>query len=292
VRDDFVVFILTHGRADNQITVRSLEASGYTGRWYIVIDDDDEDGGRYRELYGDRVLTFSKDAVAAEFDQGDNFTDRRSIFYARNACWALAEQVGARYFIELDDDYRIFLYRMLGKREPDASAPTYHGWKILSLDQVFEAMVRFVSATPAVTLAMSQGGDHIGGEYLGTRLSRKAMNSFVCDVERPFPFLGRINEDVSSYVSLGNVGRLFFTFFGFQLNQTETQKAAGGLTDIYLDVGTYVKSFYSVMYAPSCVRVEHFSSMRRLHHRVNWDAAVPKIIAESWRAPLQPSASD
>ena len=46
------------------------------------------------------------------------------------------------------------------------------------------------------------------------------------------------------------------------------------MTELYLDAGTYVKSFYTVMYCPSCVVV---SAMGTAH----WRYAVPKILRES-----------
>ncbi len=36
------VLILTHGRADNVVTVKTLRQSGYSGEIYIVIDNTDE----------------------------------------------------------------------------------------------------------------------------------------------------------------------------------------------------------------------------------------------------------
>ena len=63
------------------------------------------------------------------------------------------------------------------------------------------------------------------------------------------------------------------------IDQKDTQSNAGGLTDIYLEVGTYVKSFYSVMAAPSCVKVSVMGdTSSRIHHAVTWKNAVPKII--------------
>ncbi len=279
MRSDFAVFILTYNRPDNLLTYETLMRSGYTGKVYIVCDDSDPSLNEYRKKFGDALLVFSKDEIAREFDQGDNFTDRRTIFFARNASWKLAEDVGVRYFIELDDDYTSFLYR-----SPDKFG-VLRGWNIRKIDKVFGLMVDFVESTGASTLAMSQGGDHISGDRdLVARVTRKAMNSFVCDVQRPFPFMGRINEDVNAYVSLGNRGKLFFTYWTLQLNQKQTQQTTGGMTDVYLDSGTYLKSFYSVMYAPSCVKVKWLASMRRFHHSINWNNAVPKIISERYRA--------
>lgn len=40
LKKDFVVFILTHGRVDNQYTYCSLCKQGYTGRCVFVLDND------------------------------------------------------------------------------------------------------------------------------------------------------------------------------------------------------------------------------------------------------------
>lgn len=284
MRDDFVAFILTHGRPDNVITWRFLESSGYTGRRFIVIDDEDPTGPEYVERFGEeRVLVFSKDEVGRTFDQYDNSPDRRSVVWARNACWQLAGQVGARYFIQLDDDYFNFSYRRFGRKHEGRMG--YHGWTIRSLDDVLSAMVRFVETTGAATLCFSQGGDHFGGvesANAATRLLRKAMNTFVCDAERPFPFPGRINEDVNAYVTHGALGLLFLTHTNLQFDQTLSQVGAGGMTDLYLEAGTYIKSMFTVLAAPSCVSIRSMGrTSRRLHHHVSWRHAVPKILHES-----------
>lgn len=64
--------------------------------------------------------------------------------------------------------------------------------------------------------------------------------------------------------------------------QGVTQQNKGGLTDIYLTLGTYVKSFYSVMVEPSCVKVALMGVRnKRLHHQIKWNACTPKIMRES-----------
>lgn len=284
---DFCAFILTHGRADRVQTFTTLKRAGYTGKLFLVVDDEDKALEEYRSRYGKAVLTFSKPAIAATFDEGDNFGDRRTIVYARNACFDLAKSVGCTYFIELDDDYTSFYLRFNSRLE-------YGNTEIIrrSIDEIFEALLDYYKATPALSIAMSQGGDHIGGDPDGDRsprLLRKAMNSFICSTERRFDFVGRINEDVSTYVSRGRRGGLFLTVVQAQLNQLATQSNEGGMTELYLDSGTYVKTFYSVMYAPSCVRVGELGDPRnphyRIHHEINWRAAVPVILRESVRKP-------
>ena len=148
-----------------------------------------------------------------------------------------------------------------------------------------KTILNYYKSIPAKSIAISQNGDWIGGENSSwakeLSLKRKCMNSFFCSTERPFKFIGRINEDVNVYTKLGSVGDLFLTIPNISLKQTDTQSNDGGLTDIYLSQGTYVKSFYSVMFSPSSVKFAMLNTERaRIHHRVKWNNTVPVILNE------------
>lgn len=284
MRDDFCALILTHGRPDRVHTLDALRKCGYTGPVFLVIDNEDKTADEYRRRYGnDAVFMFDKAAEAKKFDEGDNFEDRRAIIYARNASFWIAKTLGFRYFIQLDDDYTGFYYRF----DEDAK---YGNGLVSSLDWMFSAMCDYLAVTPFASVAVSQGGDHLGGgggSYAKEiRSLRKAMNSFVCDVERPFQFVGRINEDVNTYTGEQRRGLPFLSLMACKLTQKVTQSNSGGMTDLYLDSGTYVKTFYSIMYAPSCVKVSMMSSPQngsaghaRIHHKINWNATAPLILA-------------
>ena len=60
MRDDFAVFILTHGRADNVVTVKALEKGGYTGKTYFIIDDEDDDN---EEIGEDDFIDIAKMSI-------------------------------------------------------------------------------------------------------------------------------------------------------------------------------------------------------------------------------------
>ena len=282
MRDDFCAFILTHGRPDRVHTFKTLQKAGYTGNVYIVIDDEDETEGEYRKRYGDKVLQFSKEAIAKTFDEGDNFEDRRTITYARNACWDLARQVGVQYFIQLDDDYTKFELRY------QSDLTGYSKVIRSTLDDILLALIDFRETTGALTVAMGQGGDLIGGT--GKRdlsLLRKAMNSFICSTDRPFQFRGRFNEDVNTYTVLGRQGKLLFTAIQVTCTQGTTQSSEGGITELYQKFGTYVKAMTTVCHAPSCVKVGTLGDPRsphyRIHHKINWHHTAPKILREYWK---------
>jgi hypothetical protein len=280
--DDFCVFILTHGRPDRVHTYDTLMKAGYTGKVFIVIDDEDKTEAEYRKRFGDKVLQFNKTEWAAKTDEGDNFQHRKAIVYARNACWDLAKQVGCRWFVQFDDDYTEFWIRFDSRRR-------YVSGRVgKRIDTIFAELLEFAIKTNAAAIAMSQGGDHIGKNdgLKSPSLRRKCMNSWFCDVQKPITFFGHMNEDVSAYVTHGHRGQLFLTVLQAQLNQKPTQVTAGGMSDLYLAAGTYVKSFYTVMAAPSCVQIGVLGDPRspegrRIHHKINWHRAVPKILSET-----------
>ena len=272
---NFCILILTHARPEKVYTVETLRRQGYTGPIFLVLDDEDITQDRYRELHGDRVVVFSKSRWAAITDAGDNFAPR-GVVYARNASFEVAEKLGFRYFMQLDDDYTSFDFRF-------DSGLKYNEHKIKNIDSIIPHLINFFEESKCLTIALAQNGDFIGGQngrYAEKiTLFRKAMNSFLCSTERPFLFTGRINEDVNAYAGLGRRGSLFFTLNMLSLAQKATQQNSGGLTELYLDLGTYVKSFYTVMYQPSCCVVSDFGvTDKRLHHRLDWDRITPKIL--------------
>jgi hypothetical protein len=286
MRDDFSVFILTHGRADNVITYDTLRKYGYKGKIMLLVDDEDDQIDQYQSRYGDQVVVFNKQAAIDMTDSGDNFGKRNSVVYARNYNFIVAKQLGIKYFLQLDDDYSAFRYTFDNNRKYITQ-----NINIKNLGDVIDSILEFYIESGAKTVAMSQGGDFIGGEgskvsalHREGTFSRKVMNSFFCSTDRPFKFMGRINEDVNLYTENGIRGKLFITVPRIRLEQKQTQANSGGLTDIYLDLGTYVKSFYSVMYAPACVKITEMGvTNRRLHHRVSWKNTCPMIVSEKYK---------
>jgi hypothetical protein len=279
--DNFAAFILTHGRPNDIYTYRSLQEAGYTGKIYFVIDNEDKTEDEYRRLFGsENVIQFDKAAIGETFDIADTRTDRRAIVYARNASFEIAKQLGLEYFIQLDDDYTSFMFRW-------ADGDVLKHSMIKNMDEVLEAMIQFIDDTGTDTFAMAQGGDFIGGvegSAVHRPLMRKAMNSFIFRTDNDLRFKGRMNEDVNIYVGEGMRGRLIFTTTAVMLTQRPTQGTAGGMTEMYLETGTYMKSMYTVMMCPSCVTVRQMGpSNPRLHHSVRWDNAVPKIISDRYR---------
>lgn len=280
MRNDFAVIIPTHGRHDRVFTIDSLRKSGYTGNFYLLCDDEDKQLDKYKTKYGDKVMVFSKDDYKGKFDKMDNFGNKACVVYARNAMWDIAKKIGLKYFAVADDDYVAFQKRI-------TKDGGYYGKMIKNnLDDVFNSYIDFLITSKVDTVCFAQGGDYIGGKECtnivnGFKVFRKMMNLYFFDINKPIEFKGTINEDLTSSVTEGRTGRVILTSLMNSIVQRETQAQAGGLTEIYLELGTYVKSFYSVIAAPSCVKVALMgNNQARIHHQVTWKNAVPKIIRE------------
>jgi hypothetical protein len=280
--NNFAIFILSHGRPNNVITYDTLIKCGYTGKVYIIIDNEDIMVNGYKKNFKDKVIIFDKLKVSKKFDEADNFNDRRCVVYARNACFDIAKKLGIKYFMQLDDDYNDFRFKTNSKFNK------IHRKQIKNLDIIIGFLLKYYKSIPAKSIAIAQGGDFIGGHGSDIDSSinrrRKCMNTFICSTDRPFKFYGRINEDVNTYTWFQSLGNLFLTFPLVAIQQLQTQDNTGGMTDIYMKSGTYIKSFYTIIFQPSSVIIEKMHTFYpRLHHRVNWDRTVPKIISEKYK---------
>lgn len=282
--NNYAVFILTHGRPNNVVTYNTLRKQGYSGKIYLIVDDKDNTRHDYIEKYKSEVILFSKEEIGKTFDLMDSFDNNKVIVYARNACWEIARKLKLDFFLQFDDDYTEF-WILDNKRKKQV--------KTMQLDWLFNSFLRCLESTKVRTLAFVQGGDLIGGfgsQSVRAKYKRKAMNTFFFKVgteREDMKFVGRMNEDVNAYLLGGMRGDIFIQTAEVKINQKATQQNAGGMTEAYKSNGTYVKSFYSVINAPSCCKIARMLSHvnERIHHKIKWDNAASKILRESCRKP-------
>lgn len=277
----YAVFILTHGRPDRQYTYELLKKTNYKGPVYFLIDNTDATAAEYISRFGEKVVIFDKSEWAEKTDTMDNWHRMDVVVYARNAVFEVAKKLGYRYIVVLDDDYKNFEHRYVEDGKLKTVTPKEIG-------PIFEASFRFLIDSGILCYGWEQGGDFIGGanKRFDNRCVRKVMNTYFFDVERPVSFKGTLDEDMVASLFHGLVGDVVLSSCDMSIQQVQTQKQAGGLTDAYLDFGTYVKSFYAVMMNPSCVKVAEMGDPKsghyRIHHRVRYDMTAPVIISDRW----------
>ena len=279
----FAVIVLCHCRPDNTTTVATLRKRGYTGKIYLVLDDEDPTIEQYRQNFKDETIyVFSKDEMLNRIDIMNNNKDKRCAVYARNACFDLAEQYGLKYFCQVDDDYTSFAYR---RAEDDNKLYRYD---TVNLDEVFQIYLEFMATSENIgAVAFAEPGDFVCGSssnLASHRFLQKCMGSWICFTDRRLHFLGVMNDDVNTYALNGSRGQLFYTFDYIMIDTPETQATDGGMTDLYLGNGTYAKTFYTVLCCPSFVRVSMFGDKHfRIHHKFSWGNAMPKLISDKYK---------
>ena len=280
------VFIMSHGRPDKQFTYTTLRREGYTGPIRIVCDDEDSTVDQYKANFPGEVLVFNKVETIKKTETFYNQPYHKTVMYARHTLYDFSRQLGWTHFIMMDDDY-YHIYFKWNHYYKEVGLTRFKGMEAQRLDELFDATFDFLAVSKANTISFAQGGDTLGGSSgkAGTHyLSRKAMNSHFVDVSRPLDFRGFVNEDVNLYAEFpGN--RFIFQTNRVSVDPAHTQQSAGGATDLYLAFGTYVKSFMTVMCAPSCTKVKWMQNGKqqgRLHHMVKVKNACPAIVSGRW----------
>lgn len=281
MENNFCLFIISNGRPNDIITLKTLKKAGSKLPYFIIIDNEDKTELEYYKNFGDKVLKFNKKEYSLKVDNFDNTGSLRTTTHARNACFDFAKELGFKYFLVLDDDYTEFKMRINHKLQH----PTGRFLIIKNIDEVFYATLEYFKKSNFSSICYSQGGDWFGGETnFNKKPKRKAMNSFFCSIDRRFWFVSRLNEDVNTYMFLGHQGKIFMTIPFIQLDQMQTQTNKGGMSEAYLNSGTYTKSFYTVICRPDCTKVNKMGrTNKRFHHLIDWNKAVPVIIDEKYK---------
>ena len=278
-KDEFAVFILTHGRAKIISTERCLRSHGYTGDIWIVIDNEDDQEDLYREKFGDKVIQFDKRDYVPLTDMGDLDEGRKVGVFARNFIQDKAKEMGYGFHLQLDDDINDFSYRF----EKDEKLKTK---SCKELDEIFEGFVELMKNTKITALSFGHPAYYPGGSlklfYRG--MIPKTMTTFMMRADDVRYFHMRMNDDITTSALNGMRGKMYFTYLPVMISTQLTQKAAGGMTEAYKESGTYRKSFYTVMNLPSCTKIYSIGIVEdRIHHEIKWNNCIPKLLSEKWR---------
>lgn len=276
------VFILSHGRPDKQLTYTTLRREGYTGPIRIVCDDEDSTVEKYKKNFPGEVLVFNKLDAIAKTETFYNQPYHKAVIYARGTLYDYSKELGWTHFIMMDDDY-YHIYFKWNHYYKEVGLTRFKGMEAQRLDELFDATFDLLACSPASTISYAQGGDTMGGSSgkAGTHFySRKAMNSHFVDVSKPLQFRGFVNEDVNLYAE-APMNRFIFQSNRVSVDPAHTQQYGGGATDMYLAFGTYVKSFMSVICAPSAVKVKMLGP--RIHHLVKTKNVAPVLISGRWK---------
>lgn len=203
MRKDFACIVISHGRPECS-TVKVLRECGYTGKIYIVVDDEDKTLPDYIERYGADVHVFHKEE---NFDTGDLGGSMACGVFARNQCLKVAEKNNLTYYLELDDDLESLTYRY----NDDGHL---RGIKAKGIDRLFEGMCIYFDEAPVQCLGFGNAVDYIGGvpTFESGKANRTVMNSFFLRTSNKIYWRSRNSDDIITVVDEGQKGHAGFRF--------------------------------------------------------------------------------
>ena len=276
----FAVFILTHGRPHNQLTVKSLQDVGYTGEWYLVVDDQDDTFNEYVKVWGvDRVIVFHKDHFIRHTDVGLQVPVPKFAVFARNAIEHIAKYMGYQTFMMLDDDITKIRIRL-----PEGNS--LKSYKINGqFDAIIENSVNYVLDCDIACMGLGFCNLYIGGvENFNKENPRQRLcaEAFIRNTSHPISWRLNMVEDLITSIDAAMSGDVWFQFLPIQCEIKMSEGAVdGGNSDVYRQLGMYRISFMPVIAYPSSNAVR--CSKKSWASTTSPDKCIPKILSSRYR---------
>ena len=276
----FAVFILTHGRPHNQLTVKSLQDVGYTGEWYLVVDDQDDTFDEYVTEWGaDRVIVFHKDHFIKHTDTGLSVPVPKFAVFARNAIEFIAHSMGYKTFMMLDDDITKLRIRL-----PEGDS--LKSFQINGqFDAIIESSVNYVLECDIACMGLGFCNLYIGGvENFNKENPRQRLCAEAFIRNTSHPILWRLNmvEDLITSIDAAMRGEVWFQFLPIQCEIKMSEGVVdGGNSDVYRQLGMYRISFMPVIAYPSSNAVR--LGKKSWASTTSPDKCIPKIISSRYR---------
>ncbi len=251
MRNDFACIVISHGRPECS-TVKVLRECGYTGKIYIVVDDEDKTLPDYIERYGADVHVFHKEE---DFDTGDLGGSKACGVFARNQCLKVAEKNRLTYYLELDDDLESLSYRY-------NDGGHLRGIKARELDRLFDGMCTYFDEASVQCISFGNAVDYIGGvpTYESGKANRTVMNSFFLRTSNKIQWRSRNSDDIITVIDQAQKGYAGFRFtpvmnkFDVWIPKKKSSASGGSIAE-YEKTGSYKLRYYAVMFHPDCVKL-------------------------------------
>lgn len=282
MRNDFAVFICTHGRPDKQYTLEALRASGYTGYVVLVLDDEDSTHDQYLNLVSTKdntvVITFNKQDIINSVDYGTKLF-RKVILYAKCACENYAEQMGLKYFAIADDDTKKFRFRYADGdklRSVDIKQ---------SFDDIVDSFIEYMEKSDLTAMSFGYTSSYLKGvsifEPKALCDARVAYNFVFRNAKHKVDWRGSYGEDLITACTHSIVGQIWMNLPTIQNDMVVQCASAGGMTELYKQEDSFQLVQCETMYCPTCITQQFYKT--RWYGAVQRENTFPKIISSKYR---------
>lgn len=271
------IFIPSYHRPNNLKTVKYFLGIGWDcKKIHVFIDseaDDKADYGEAANILGFNLHVFNMEEARERYDYVHRPSkSRRSAGQARNMFYDKAKELGIDFYMVQDDDTSNYEIKKFGRYQRKAYSE--------EVVETFEAIKILMKKRKIGLFGISQTGDFIGGENKKL-LRNKVMNTtfvlteYIYRGER-----GYGDDDTSQFVGIMNQG-LFTGSLGdgLVLQQTQSAKQKGGLTDLYNECKLLNKALICPIQFPSSIHAEkQKKNGGRIHHHIKNKYLYPRLL--------------
>lgn len=280
MRDDFAIFICTHGRPDSQLTLNLIKRGGYKGKWYLVLDDTDETIQQYIDNYGtDNIIIFDKNYYINNSEVGTNNPSFKCILYAKNAVEDIAVELGLSAFMLSDDDNKYLWFRWADDEK--CRACSVDG----KLDEVIDAYTELILDCDIVATGFGFSQFYFGGKdsfnYENYQKLRVPYNMVFRNAKFKVNWISSFGEDIITAIQYGKVGQVWTSLPDVQVETSPVGEGSGGMGDTYNSINSFNRAMYDFMYHPTATRPYLYQN--KFMASINRKVAFPKIISDSYR---------
>lgn len=274
----FAVFILSHKRADRVETFATLKNAGYTGKIYVVVDNQDPMLEKYQERFGDDVLVFDKQIYIDKTDTLETDRKRSSAVYARNFIEDAAKKFNLDVFGMFDDDVLNLRYRWIecGKIR---SMKVYQG-----LDDILNYYIEYMLRSNFQAISFGNVMTFVGGiDGLESRLSKERLTFqiHIRNTKYPLEWKSIINNDSITELQSIKLGNIWLSIPWIVYDSPVMNTLSGGMKSVYDSLSSFSRAFYATIAEPSCClprfRKDKFNIGR------NNNSAYPMIISGRYK---------
>lgn len=274
------VFICTHGRPDKQITLDVLRKAGYTGKIYLVVDDEDITVDRLHENYPDvEILMFHKQHYVDTVDKGTNEDQRKCILYAKCFCEDKAIELCLDAFAMADDDMPSFRYRYI--EDGTLKSQRIHS----TFDGIVKSYVEFMLSGDLTAVGFGFAQFYFTGvEAFSAKNTEKYRIPYTFVFRNPkyrVNWMSWFGEDIVTAVYHNKIGHKMLAVPYVQQDIVSIGQEDGGMKDVYDKNSSIRLAMQNTMYLP--VELRPYQYKGRFMASIKREHAFPKLISSSFK---------
>ena len=276
--ENYAVFILSYKRPTDQKTLKYILDAGYSGVWYIVVDDSDPTIEQYKNLYGsDHILIFNKLEMSKITDTPVYPLELNFAVYARNAIEQFAVKLNYSAFIMLDDDIKGFSLRYVEDNKLKNRGLVHN------IDEVFNYIIDYILESDIACASSSYNNIYWTGveglkENLLKDMLRTPIEAYFRNTKFKVNWLNLMGEDLVTGIKYGRDGQVWIMLPILQVVMPPCLKMTteGGHTDTYRKYSPLGLNIFFKIWTPNCFNVSLHGD--NWYHSIKKDFAVPKIV--------------